>query len=120
MEDPLLIHKRKFDIRVWVLVTHDGKCFLFKEGYIRTSCEEYDTSNAEAITNPEIHLTNNAIQQKLTNFGKYEEANQMTFAQLQEYMSAHIEDPAVEGCVTGKIYNDMREQIVISLEASKN
>jgi hypothetical protein len=105
---------------VWVLVTHDGKCFLFKEGYIRTSCEEYDTSNAEAITNPEIHLTNNAIQQKLTNFGKYEEANQMTFAQLQEYMSAHIEDPAVEGCVTGKIYNDMREQIVISLEASKN
>ena len=41
LERPLLIKKRKFDIRLWVLVTHDMKCFLFKEGYIRMSSREY-------------------------------------------------------------------------------
>lgn len=38
IESPLLINGRKFDIRVWVLVTHNLECFFFKEGYIRTSC----------------------------------------------------------------------------------
>lgn len=34
----------------------------------------------------------------------------MTFAQLQDYLSeARPGDPEVDGCVTGKIYNDMRE-----------
>lgn len=37
IEKPLLIDKRKFDIRVWVLLTHDLKVYFFKEGYLRTS-----------------------------------------------------------------------------------
>lgn len=41
IERPLLIHKRKFDIWVWVLVNHDGKCYFFKEGYIWTSGSDY-------------------------------------------------------------------------------
>jgi len=75
MEDPLLIHGRKFDIRVWVLVCQNGQCYLFKEGYIRTSCAVYDTSNAKNITNPEIHLTNNAIQKNAADYGKFEDGN---------------------------------------------
>jgi hypothetical protein len=42
MEDPLLVHKRKFDIRVWVLVTQDCKVYMFKEGYIRTTSLPYE------------------------------------------------------------------------------
>lgn len=37
MEKPLLFSGRKFDIRMWVLVTHELKIYLFKEGYLRTS-----------------------------------------------------------------------------------
>jgi hypothetical protein len=61
MEDPLLIDKRKFDIRVWVLVTQDSRVFFFKEGYIRTTSLPYQL-NQESIARPEIHLTNNAVQ----------------------------------------------------------
>jgi len=55
-----LIKKRKFDIRLWVLVTHDMKCYQFKEGYLRMSGREY-TLNPNQQDNPFVHLTNNAI-----------------------------------------------------------
>lgn len=60
MESPLLINQRKFDIRIWVLLTQDGRLFMFKEGYIRTSSSVF-TLDKNTITNPEIHLTNNAV-----------------------------------------------------------
>ncbi len=41
IEKPLLIGNRKFDIRIWVLVTQDMDVYIFKEGYIRTSSEEF-------------------------------------------------------------------------------
>jgi len=37
IEKPLLIKQRKFDIRVWVTLTHDMEVYFFKEGYLRTS-----------------------------------------------------------------------------------
>jgi len=39
----MLIKQRKFDIRVWVLVTHDHHCHLFEEGYLRLSSYAYST-----------------------------------------------------------------------------
>ena len=60
IERPLLINKRKFDIRVWVLVNHDLDIFFFKEGYLRTSCTEYNF-NLDDLDNDFVHLTNNAI-----------------------------------------------------------
>ena len=60
IEDPLLIHGRKFDIRVWVLINQNNDCFFFKEGYIRTSSSAY-TTDPSALENEYVHLTNNAI-----------------------------------------------------------
>ena len=44
IEAPLLFRRRKFDIRIWALISHDAKFYLFKEAYVRTSSEEYDLS----------------------------------------------------------------------------
>jgi hypothetical protein len=35
IENPLLYRGRKFDLRVWVLLTHEGKVYLYREGYMR-------------------------------------------------------------------------------------
>ena len=82
IERPLLFDGRKFDIRVWVLVTHDMKVYFFKEGYIRTSCEKYTTDNS-AVEKKNIHLTNNAIQKFYEGYGAYEDGNQISFQQFQ-------------------------------------
>lgn len=42
MESPMLINQRKFDIRVWVLLTMDARVYLFKEGYLRLTSAVYN------------------------------------------------------------------------------
>jgi tubulin--tyrosine ligase len=54
IERPLLYKGRKFDIRVWALLTDDFRIFFYKEGYLRTSSQEYFTS----AKNNKVHLTN--------------------------------------------------------------
>lgn len=47
IESPLLLKKRKFDIRVWILVTQKLDVHWFREGYLRTSSMEYTTDCVE-------------------------------------------------------------------------
>ena len=48
IEKPLLYCNRKFDIRVWsILNSYDGKLYVFKESYVRTSSKEYKSYNPE-------------------------------------------------------------------------
>jgi hypothetical protein len=61
IDRPLLINKRKFDIRVFGLLTSINgylKGYFYEDGYIRTSSYEY-TSHSNDIY---IHLTNDAVQ----------------------------------------------------------
>ena len=80
IERPLLINQRKFDIRLWVLVTHEHKCYYFKEGYVRMSSQKYDLNQADNLL---VHLTNNAIQKFGDNYGQFEEGNILSFTQAQ-------------------------------------
>ena len=57
--------------------------YIFKEGYIRTSCEQY---NPEDINNPFIHLTNNAIQKYSENYGQFESGNQLSWKLFERYV----------------------------------
>ena len=60
IEKPLLIDGRKFDMRVWVLVTHEFECYVFAEGYVRLSSYPFSLA-PEQIDSLAVHLTNNAI-----------------------------------------------------------
>lgn len=67
----MLINNRKFDIRVYSLITQKKELYFFQEGYIRTSSEVFDVHSPNYFT----HLTNNAIQKHSKTYGEFEESN---------------------------------------------
>lgn len=113
IEAPLLINQRKFDIRVWVLITHTSKIYVFKEGYVRTSSTEY-TLAQDSILKPEVHLTNNAIQSQFEDYGKFESGNQLSFDEFNSYMAAQGEAAFVDE----KLLPDIQRLIRLSVEAT--
>lgn len=79
----MLYAGRKFDIRVWVLFTHELKVYFFKQGYLRLSSYAYHV-NPNRIDDANVHLTNNAVQKHNTDYGKYELGNQRNFKHLEK------------------------------------
>ena len=79
IEKPLLYFGRKFDIRIWVLLTHDLKVYVFKEGHLKCCSVKYDLS----INDTYSHLTNYSFQKYNDNFGKYELGNEVSYDDLQ-------------------------------------
>eukprot|EP01022_Parablepharisma_sp_SALTPOND_P013194 TRINITY_DN1741_c0_g3_i1.p1 TRINITY_DN1741_c0_g3~~TRINITY_DN1741_c0_g3_i1.p1 ORF type:complete len:989 (-),score=89.28 TRINITY_DN1741_c0_g3_i1:6849-9815(-) len=96
IERPLLIYKRKFDIRMFGLITSVNgflKGYYYEEGYLRTSSKEYTLKN---LTKKTIHLTNDAVQNRAEDYGKYETGNKLSFFDFQKYLdlsygSLHID-----------------------------
>lgn len=80
IDNPFLIHRRKFDFRVFALVTCINKTlkgYFYEDGYIRTSSKEFDLDN---LDDKFIHLTNDAIQKQGEDFGKFENCNKMSYS----------------------------------------
>ena len=71
IERPLLFKGRKFDIRVWVLMNQRQDIYMYREGYLRTSSDDYQLNNG----NNYVHLTNNCLQKFGYNYGKHEDGN---------------------------------------------
>ena len=67
IENPLLIHNRKFDIRQWVLISSFAPLtvWLYEDCYLRFSAEEYDIGDFD---NKFSHLTNNSVVKYSANF----------------------------------------------------
>ncbi|XP_033329640.1 tubulin tyrosine ligase-like 1B isoform X3 [Megalopta genalis] len=63
IDNPLLIGGKKFDLRLYVLITsfRPLKAYLFKLGFCRFCTVKYDTSIQE-LDNMYIHLTNVSVQ----------------------------------------------------------
>ena len=89
IERPFLIHKRKFDIRCYALVTCINgvtQCYYYEEGYLRTSCKKYTTTDTSNLF---IHLTNDAVQKKSENYGKFENGNKLVYSEFQKYLDTY-------------------------------
>lgn len=88
----MLYQRRKFDIRVFLLMTSINgllKAYFYEEGYVRTASEEYSLKN---INNRTVHLTNDAIQKKSENYGKYESGNKVSYTELGRHCQIEVSD----------------------------
>ncbi|KRX10767.1 hypothetical protein PPERSA_04934 [Pseudocohnilembus persalinus] len=107
LDRPLLYNKRKFDIRCYMLYT----CYWYLDGYIRTSSFEFQIKNLDKKF---IHLTNEAVQIKNSNFGKYEKGNKLSYEELDQYISQNY--PGKD--FYKQIYPKMKEIAVQTFRAS--
>ena len=85
IENPLLYYWRKFDIRIWALLTQDLKIYVFQEGHLKCCSINYDLNS----DNNFVHLTNYSFQKYNSNFGKYEFGNEASFNDLQKNIEAN-------------------------------
>lgn len=82
---PLLYNNRKFDLRHYLLLTSVRGClkaYWYREGYIRTSSEQFDLENLSKF----VHLTNDAIQKHCENYQRHEPANKLAYSEFQRYL----------------------------------
>jgi Tubulin-tyrosine ligase family len=86
ISEPLLYNGRKFDVRMFMLITWvngNMKLYFFEDGYVRTATNNFSLENLE---DQFIHLTNEAIQVHCDSFSKYEKGNKLTLSILEEYI----------------------------------
>ncbi|GLD91811.1 hypothetical protein PINS_up000344 [Pythium insidiosum] len=67
---PLLIDGKKFDLRIYVLITscEPLRVYLFKDGLVRMATADYVAPNAENMELRYMHLTNYAVNKHSNNF----------------------------------------------------
>ena len=112
IEKPLLYNKRKFDMRTWVLLSHDMKIYLFKEGHLKASSSEYNINSKDAF----VHLTNYSVQKYSEKFENYEIGNEISFDELQKslYLNYNLDID-----IKKEIINKIGEIIILSLNSVK-
>jgi tubulin polyglutamylase TTLL1/tubulin monoglycylase TTLL3/8 len=90
--NPYLINKRKFDLRIYALITSINgglQGYYYSEGYLRTSSKEFTLTNLNRM----IHLTNDAVQKKGEDYGRFEGGNKLSYAEFQRYLDANYGQP---------------------------
>lgn len=108
VDRPLLLsHRRKFDIRVWVLLTSPYCIYVYSQGACRTSSTAYDITD---IHNTLAHLTNHCLQEGHPDFGRYEEGNELWLPEVKRYLE---EDGGKPACFMEATILPQIEQIVV-------
>lgn len=115
VEDPLLVGGKKFDLRMYVLVTNYRplKAWIYELGFGRFCIEKY-SNDANERDNLFIHLTNVAISKTAGNYndkhGSKWSINNLRFY-LEQTQGKHLTD---------KCFDDINHIIYISLKAVQN
>ena len=111
VERPLLYFNRKFDIRQWVLLNaSDGRVYIYRESYVRTSSREYVDYDPQLPEEDQIYmqLTNNAVQKVGDDYEKYEEGNIVSVHTLFEYIAGQ---PEAKGRCKSTLENQYKQDI---------
>ena len=117
IERPLLVHRTKFDIRQWFLVTdwNPLTVWVYKESYLRFCSQEYSYDTMHES----VHLSNVAIQQFYFNgkrSSKLPEDNFWTSSQLKE----HLVEVGAGEAWDEIIYPGMKAAIVNTLRSTQD
>jgi len=91
IERPLLYYNRKFDIRMWAVITSKQEFYIYTPGYIRTSSDTYDTESKANY----VHLTNNCLQQYGNKYGIFEDGNTVSFGRFANYLEEKYPDKKI-------------------------
>ena len=113
IERPLLVYKRKFDIRCYGLITaFNGHIqgYFYHDGYLRTSSKEFSLKNSNRL----VHLTNDAVQKKSDDYGKFEHGNKLNYTEFQKYLETY--HPQVD--FKRDIWTQIRALVTVSYEAT--
>lgn len=122
IERPLLVHGRKFDIRIFVLLVTDrtnGSLHGYihtKANYIRTSSERYSLSPAK-LGDRFLHLTNDGVQKKSVKYSKYEVGNKLTFQELAEYLVG--QHRCASNWLETELVPRIRQLVLYTIDASR-
>ena len=114
IESPLLYKGRKCDMRIWVLLTHDMKVYLFKEGHLKTCSVEYNLNSEDAFT----HITNYSFQKHNSNFQKFEKGNEVPFYEFQKFIDETY--PEKNYKLKTNLMNQIKEIIKVTMLCGKN
>eukprot|EP00833_Pecoramyces_ruminatium_P014448 jgi/Orpsp1_1/1188480/evm.model.d7180000065170.1 len=114
ISNPLLIEGKKFDLRIYLLVTGHNplKVYIYKEGFARISTEEYNL-DLNDLNNLYRHLTNVSINKKnkSKNNSYQPDSNIWSLEKVKEYIKEKyavefddiwekIEDIAIKSLIT--------------------
>ena len=69
------------------------------------------------MRNKFVHLTNNAVQKHSTNYGTFEDGNQLSYNDFRVHLEVEMQQ---DGQVINRILEKFKEIIVISLKAVKS
>ena len=77
VSDPFLIDGRKFDLRVYALVTCADplRVFVYDDGLVRFCTNAYEPPDAKNLRNARMHLTNYAVNKDSENFVRAEDVD---------------------------------------------
>jgi hypothetical protein len=98
LQHPLLINNKKFDLRIYVLVTSYNplRVYMYDEGLARFATETY-TNDPEVLKNKFVHLTNFSINKRnIKNYVKNDGKQMSEVASKQNMDDDDDEDPEQE------------------------
>lgn len=110
IENPYLIGGRKFDLRIYVLVTSYNplRVWLYRSGFARFSNTRF---SLESIDDSYIHLTNVAVQKTAPDYDP-EKGCKWSLHQLRQYLTAK------HGCISvEQLFKQINDILIYSLQS---